>query len=196
MNTKEMIIKVAREEFILNGYQKASLRNIASKCNITATALYRHFKDKEDIFQSVIKPFINGIEEMISYIEEKDYDLLENNNVSEVWSFEGDNNFHFLLIFKGDKELLKLIIRERRDWLRNYLSEYEVNATLEYLSKMRELGLNVNKFNERAFKTIIDSYIDAYFNVLLMNLDDDESFKICKTISKFYTVGFRNLLGF
>ncbi len=196
MSTKEMIIREARKEFLLYGYNKASLRTIASKCNITATALYRHFKDKEAIFQAVIEPFISEVRRVRDYIEETDYDLLANNNVEEVWNFEGENNFHFTLLFKGDKELVKLIIKERRDWLKNDLTNYEVDSTFKYLNKMKEYGLKINEFDENAFRIIINSYIDAYFDVLFLDLDDDESFKICKAISEFYTVGFRNLLGF
>lgn len=46
METKELILKVSKEEFISKGYDNASLRSIALKCHISATAIYRHFKNK------------------------------------------------------------------------------------------------------------------------------------------------------
>ena len=48
MTTKEMITKVAEKEFVLRGYADTTLRRIAAKCNITATAIYRHYTDKEE----------------------------------------------------------------------------------------------------------------------------------------------------
>ncbi len=196
MTTKERIIEVAREEFINNGYDKASLRTIAKKCDITATALYRHFKDKEDIFMSVALKFVNKLKEIADYITSVDYDLLLNNNPSEVWGFEGSNDFHFELIFKMDKDLVKLLINERRDWLKDLLITNEYEESLKYLEKMEEFGYKVNDFNKKAFRAILNSYVEAYFEVLNMNLDENESYDICKEITRFYTVGFRNLLGF
>ena len=54
MNTKELILKISKEEFILKGYNNASLRDIADKCHITATAMdgiYKKFvtERKEDV---------------------------------------------------------------------------------------------------------------------------------------------------
>ena len=39
MTTKEMIVEVAKKEFIANGYDNTTLRKVASKCNITATPI-------------------------------------------------------------------------------------------------------------------------------------------------------------
>jgi AcrR family transcriptional regulator len=41
MTTKEIIIEAAEKEFIAKGYANTTLRRIASKCNITATAKKR-----------------------------------------------------------------------------------------------------------------------------------------------------------
>ena len=69
MNTKELILKISKEEFILKGYNNVSLRDIADKCHITATAIYRHFKNKEEIFDAIINPFICYFNEIAKYIE-------------------------------------------------------------------------------------------------------------------------------
>ena len=61
MDSKSLILKVAKEEFIKRGYQNTSLRIIAKKCHISATAIYRHFTNKEAIFLEVIAPFMEFI---------------------------------------------------------------------------------------------------------------------------------------
>ena len=196
MTTKELIVKVAKAEFIAHGYTNTTLRKVASKCNITATAIYRHFRDKEEIFQAVIRPFIEKLNKVSNEIEKTDYDLLFNNNVEQVWAFEEDRNIHFELLFTEDRPIINLVIKERREWLKNILLESEYNSTMKYLNKMRELGYKLNDFDDLSYKAILDSYLEAYFHVLEMKLSKEDSFNICKTISEFYRVGFRNLLGF
>ena len=122
MTTKEMIVEVAKKEFIANGYDNTTLRKVASKCNITATAIYRHFKDKEEIFQSVVQPFIDKLKKVSDEIEKTDYDLLFSNNVEQVWEFEEDRNIHFELLFTEYRPLVMLVIKERREWLLLHLN--------------------------------------------------------------------------
>ncbi len=48
--TKASISKAAMELFAIHGYRGTSVRKIASKVGIRESALYNHFKNKEDIF--------------------------------------------------------------------------------------------------------------------------------------------------
>lgn len=52
-HTKEIILEEAMELFSEFGYKGASVRKIASKVGIRESALYNHFKNKEEIFHSV-----------------------------------------------------------------------------------------------------------------------------------------------
>ena len=157
MTTKEIIIEAAEKEFIAKGYANTTLRRIASKCNITATAIYRHFEDKEDIFQTVIKPFVDRVKSQAEEIEKKDYDFLNNNQLDSVWEFEGECNLHFELLFNYKRPLVMLVIRERREWLKNYLLDIEYSSTMRYLKRMEELGYKVVALNPLSFKAILES---------------------------------------
>ena len=48
----------ALELFARDGYEAVSVRNIAEKLDITKGALYRHFKSKQDIFDSIVARMI------------------------------------------------------------------------------------------------------------------------------------------
>lgn len=52
--TKQKLIDAAREEFLLNGYDKTDVRSIAKKAGKSYTVLYTYFKNKEDLFDCVI----------------------------------------------------------------------------------------------------------------------------------------------
>jgi len=50
LTTKEKILQEATTLFSQNGYKATSVRKIASQVGIRESALYNHFKNKEDIF--------------------------------------------------------------------------------------------------------------------------------------------------
>ena len=196
MDTKEFILKVSKEEFILKGYDNTSLRSIASKCHISATAIYRHFKNKEEIFEAVINPFITYFNQMTNYIEETDKTFLKNGGVSEIWGFEHDGGFQYNLLFGEYSDLVKLIVKERKRWFKDFIVNYEYEATIRYLDQMKEEGYKIKEFNIVSFNVLLDSYLEAYLNLINKNLQREELLDICNEINDFYTIGFRNLLGF
>lgn len=55
INTKAKILKESKTLFSELGYRAASVRKIAAKVGIRESALYNHFKNKEEIFLEVAK---------------------------------------------------------------------------------------------------------------------------------------------
>jgi len=54
-NTKEIIIQTAQRLFAKFGMRKTAVDEIAEKAHVSKGSIYHHFRDKEDIFRSVIR---------------------------------------------------------------------------------------------------------------------------------------------
>lgn len=57
-DTKEKILLTALQLFARDGYEAVSVRNIAEELGMTKGALYRHYKNKRDIFDSIVDRMI------------------------------------------------------------------------------------------------------------------------------------------
>lgn len=55
INTKERILHTALRLFAKYGYDAVSVRDISGKLGITQAALYKHYKNKQDIFDSILR---------------------------------------------------------------------------------------------------------------------------------------------
>jgi AcrR family transcriptional regulator len=53
-DTKERIMSVSLKLFARDGYEAVSVRTIAGQLGITQAALYKHYKNKRDIFDSIV----------------------------------------------------------------------------------------------------------------------------------------------
>lgn len=58
METRERIIEAAKQEFLLKGYEKSSLRAICKQAGVTTGALYFLFESKERLFCDIVEPFV------------------------------------------------------------------------------------------------------------------------------------------
>jgi AcrR family transcriptional regulator len=53
---KEQIINAAKREFLELGFEKASLRQIAARAGVTKGNIYTYFKNKDELFCSIVEP--------------------------------------------------------------------------------------------------------------------------------------------
>lgn len=54
-DTKENILTTALSLFAQNGYEAVSVSMIAGELGVTKGALYKHYKNKRDIFNSIVE---------------------------------------------------------------------------------------------------------------------------------------------
>ena len=57
-DTREKILMTALQLFAKEGYEAVSVRTIAEELGMTKGALYRHYKNKRDIFDCIVKRMI------------------------------------------------------------------------------------------------------------------------------------------
>ena len=53
-NLRDEILRAAYNFVLENGYSTMSLRGIAEQCNVSATAIYRHYETKEHLLADVV----------------------------------------------------------------------------------------------------------------------------------------------
>lgn len=64
--TNARIIRCMREEFLTYGYEKASLNRISASVGITTAALYKHFRNKADMFSFLVKDTLRDFHEFMA----------------------------------------------------------------------------------------------------------------------------------
>ena len=82
-NTKEEILKVSLHLFANEGYEAVSVSQIAGELSMTKGALYRHYKSKRDIFDSIVKRMEQGDCE-----QAQSHDMPENDKESTPEKYE------------------------------------------------------------------------------------------------------------
>ena len=74
---KKRIEDAAREDFLMHGYSKTSMRNIAKKARISTSNIYNYFESKDYLFYSLIDPVYEKINALLSHLLETEEKLGE-----------------------------------------------------------------------------------------------------------------------
>ena len=83
IDIEEKIIKKSFNLFLVNGYEKTTIRQIADSVGIGRGHLYYYFKKKEDILLFIYKTILNKIYQLISNHHMNDSELLLNYAVTQ-----------------------------------------------------------------------------------------------------------------
>jgi AcrR family transcriptional regulator len=65
MRTRQRILQAALELFCAEGFDGASLRQLADQLQFTPAALYYHFASKADILHAVVAPLLDDLDEVL-----------------------------------------------------------------------------------------------------------------------------------
>ena len=62
---RKKILDSAIDEFLVAGYRRASMRNIAQQAGITVGNIYAYFSGKDDLFETIISPVLESVNKLV-----------------------------------------------------------------------------------------------------------------------------------
>lgn len=96
MSTKELILIKALDLFSSYGYDPVSVRDIASAVGIKESSLYNHFKNKQDIFDSILAEYSERGGQMFRKVEITGEDMQFKVDTRAIDMYKGMSNEHFV----------------------------------------------------------------------------------------------------
>ena len=117
-DTKENILHTALRLFARDGYEAASVSDIAGELGITKGALYKHYKNKQDIFNSIVERMYQIDAERAKKFEvpEETFDrspeAYRNTDMDKITAFI-EAQFHFLKEDEFARNFRKMLILEQ-----------------------------------------------------------------------------------
>lgn len=121
---RKAILAAATEEFLAKGFLGTSMREIARKAGCSLSNLYNYFENKDDLFQAILSPTTNAIDEMFDRIEEG---VPAKTSILHSYEFK-ESTLNGVIAF----------VDQHRDYLRLLLLRAEGSAMRGYKDKLVE----------------------------------------------------------
>lgn len=153
---RENILKAAVEEFKEHGFADASMRNIANNAEISLGNIYRYFANKEDLYFSVINPFLNDIRLVIERdLVFEGQDMMQPSEV--LVEFLVNHSDELLIIRKGNSVHYESFIDFMVEAISKKIREMLVNSFPE---------INVKIKNPDFYDAVAEGFLTSLFKVL------------------------------
>ena len=183
-NSKELIIRAGKQEFLKYGYKGASLRNICKQAGVTTGAFYFQFENKEQLLDEILRPVITYFSAMVQK--------------STMDEFEGESSSA-----DGDEQMLEML------W--NYKEECQIllegTAGTAYEKVFEELqeGLRqgfllffgkygISDVDEKLLDVIVRMRVESYLTIIRKEYTLEETKKLARQIGIYCDAGFEALV--
>jgi len=130
--TKEKILKVSLKLFSAKGYKATTVRDIAGAMGVKQSALYNHFKNKDEILETLISDLTSSA--IVTLFDDRDAQEAKNQGKALLASI---GTTFKLLGFDGQNEALyKLLMQEifRNERIREIYNEHFYQENVKKLS--------------------------------------------------------------
>lgn len=192
------IIEAARKEFLEYGYNDASLRRIATNANIQVSGLYKHFPNKEEMFEFLVEPAITGFYAKYHEIENEYFGSMD--QIEGEYSWEGENEAVRMMKFVyAHFEEFKLLVQcaggtKYEDFVHE-AARLEEEVTLRYMKELKARGCDINDIDPLELHLLTTSYVEAVFQPVIHGLDRRKAMHYAETLQNFYRPAWKALFG-
>lgn len=191
--TRDNLLRCAKQEFLEKDYMQASLRNICKNAGVTTGALYFFFQDKEDLFANLVQEPLNRLYQIMlkHYNEEMEYPPEMLNRLEEV----GDDIdaakrvIHFM--YQNLEEFQLLLIKSKGSRFENCIDQF-VEITEKHYRRMADQMceyMHVPRLDDYMIHWLSHMHIDIFVHMLTHEQSEEEALKHIEVIVKYLISG-------
>ena len=191
--TYEKIIRCMKEEFLTFGYEKASLNRVSAKVGITTAGLYKHFKNKEDMFFSLVKDTLDAFHSVAASSTHQMETETEYNPFDDDWAM-----FWVDFIYKHYVGVKLLICCSKGSAYENFeedLIRKEAEANKEYADILRASGKMKKEISDMQWHILATAYVHLIFEVVRHDMTREEAIDHMQFVRDLLYPGWRQIYG-
>lgn len=197
--THENILKAARAEFSKNGFENASIREIARKSGVTSAALYRHCTGKENLFSQLVEPSLCEFRRWRkNHIATKYAQIEENVSVAELMK-NNDIDMIREIIYPRREDFKLILTKSRGTRYENFLHDMvneDQKEMLKVLDFLKSRGNKVVEVSEKEMHTILSAAYTAMLEPVIHDYTQAETEHCLAVVEEFFMPGWQKLMGF
>lgn len=198
-NTHKKIMISAKNEFLTQGFQKASLRKIALNAGITAGGLYKHFPTKEAMFEalveSVVKEFFkqdrdltNSVLEQINLTDLNSFRMASDKANREALDYIYSHFDEFQLIFNCS-------IGTKYENIRHDLVMLEVTGAKTLIKALKQCNIPIREFNDEQLHVLYSTALTPLFEIITHKYTYEKALTFIDLMSDAMNFGWEKIMN-
>ena len=195
----ERLLECAKEEFLKNGYENASLRVIAEKAGSSKGAIYIRYPDKESLYRALTQPvadgfcgllkeLLGGFESMSPENQREQINTYGNNGFYRLIDYIYDNFEEFqILLTSGESEIAQEFIHN--------IVEIDTACTMQYIEKTGNDAISSGRLTPDVAHLLSSAFYTGVFEVVIHGMAKKDAQRYIQSMSHFYNAGWNTIFN-
>ncbi len=195
----EKLLECAKEEFLTNGYENASLRAIAEKAGSSKSSIFYRYQDKESLYHAVVQPVADGFCEMMRAAL-GEFSALPSEQQKKQLHYDPQGRVFAILdyIYDHFDEFKILLISGETSMHQSFmhtLVDIDTDTTLRYIEKSGNDAISSGRLTSDLAHILSYAFYSGVFEVVIHNMPKEEAIKHIWRLSCFYNAGWEKILN-
>ena len=186
------IIKAAMDEFRENDFLKASLNKIAEKAGLTTGAVYTRYKNKDELFCSLVYPLLEEMQRRFSPLEKSYNDVGDSENIGDILKvIRIERQIYVDILFTYYDECVLLFCRSTGSSVETQLNKWakqKAVSTAEFIRQRAKKEIDTD-----LIELIMNEQFQFYRQVLQKGYDKEKTVRLMDSVEEFHESGWKGL---
>lgn len=198
--TQQKILEIGKREFLKNGFEHSSLREIVKKAGFTKGAFYGYYPNKVSLFYALVEPVAEEFIKSFKTAQEQYFTLIPKDETYKTPELTTEYLRNFIEYIYEHLDEFKLILccsnGTKYENFVHDLVQLQVGRTIEYHDELRKLGKLKDTIDPVVFHMLISAYYEGLFEVIRHDIKKEDALNYIEQISTFFTAGFNRLISY
>ena len=188
----DKIIEAAKEEFMEHGFMKASLHKIVAKAGITTGALYTRYKNKDDLFCSLVKEAFAKIGNEFEPMEQMYMEAQKSRNAEQILEvIKKEESIYLNLMFEHYEECILFFCKSSGSSLERIINTLMAKKSAQTVEFLRSIAKNEIDFD--GIELLMSQQFQYYREILERGYDKEKAVSCMETVEIYIEAGWRAL---
>ena len=196
-NSKERILHCAASEFLQKGWAKSSMREVAKLAGVTTGSLYFHFKNKEALFDALVKDVYDSLLANHRAMYDTFFTMPPDSEKRRAFRFESRKKT-IDFVYEHYRAVKLLVCGSAGTRYADFFSlmmEDTYKADVRALSSLKDCGnIPHSDIDLRLYSAIDKSFWNCLFETVRLDIPYEEALKYVAVLDEFYEAGWRKIL--
>lgn len=184
------ILDSAKKEFLAKGFEKASLKEICKNAGVTTGAVYKRYKDKEELFAAVVEDTVRDLYQIADERCGVDLAKMSDEALIQAWNMDnGDMMWWFRYLYDRYEGFVLLIARAettrysdfQHDWV-----EKMTEGTYGYYEEAYRRGLITEKIAKKEMHILLTAFWSTIYEPFIHGYTIEQIEEHCHLVCRMF----------
>ena len=196
-NSKERILHCAASEFLQKGWARSSMREVAKLAGVTTGSLYFHFKNKEALFDALVKDVYDALLANHRAMYDTFFTMPPDIKKRREFRFEGRKKT-VDFVYENYRAVKLLVCGSAGTRYADFFSlmmEDTYKADVRALSSLKDSSSVLHSgIDLRLYSAIDKSFWNCLFETVRLDIPYEKALKYVALLDEFYEAGWHKIL--